>query len=296
VGKTEATEAILIRAGFGICGVPCYNVSTQKADLEAGVEFREYWGIARKRGWIILLVAVVAAVAALGVSLLMSETYEATIQLSINPARADWGLNQATKDLLRNYGVNIKSHRMTQEAINRAQLDMSTYDFLAGLDVSDDAANLTITLQAESHDPEEARLMAQTLADVFVEERRNWNSEQDKRDRIYVEKVDDIRDVPLASPKIKFNLLAGLIFGAIVGGIIIFFLEWLQSDIVRTAADVEKAVGVTVLGTIPAGSESKIDGQSKWSLPAWIEPGFFLMFLVGLVIGAGLGALIVGLL
>ena len=143
------------------------------------MEFREYWRIVRQRGWIILLVAVVAAIAALGVSLIITETYQATIQLSINPARADWGLSQATKDLLRNYVLNIKSHRMTQEAIDRAQLDVSTYDFLANLDVSDDAANLSITLQAESHDPEEARLMAQMLADVFVEERRQWNSEQD---------------------------------------------------------------------------------------------------------------------
>jgi capsular polysaccharide biosynthesis protein len=260
------------------------------------VEFREYWDIVRKRGWILLLVAVIAAVAAIGVSLIMSETYQATIQLSVNPARADWGLSQATKDLLRNYVLNIRSHRMTQEAINRAQLDMSTYDFLANLDVSDDAANLSITLQAESHDPEEARLMAQTLADVFVEERRQWNSEQDKRDRIYVEKVDDIRDVPLSSPQIKFNLLAGAVFGAIVGGIIVFFLEWLQSDILRTAADVEKAVGVTVLGAIPAGSEAKAGRELKWGLPAWIEPSFALVFLVGLVIGAGVGALIVGLL
>jgi capsular polysaccharide biosynthesis protein len=260
------------------------------------VEFGEYCEIARKRGWIILLVAVIAAVAALGVSLILSETYEATIQLSINPARADWGLSQATKDLLRNYVLNIRSHRMTQEAINRAQLDMSTYDFLANLDVSDDAANLSITLQAESHDPEEARLMAQTLADVFVEERRQWNSEQDKRDRIYVEKVDDIRDVPLASPKTKFNMLAGAVFGAIIGGIIVFFLEWLQSDLLRTAADVEKAVGITVLGAIPAGSEGKTGGQSRWGLPAWIEPGLVFIFLVGMVIGAGLGALIVGLL
>ena len=30
------------------------------------MEFREYWNIAVKRGWIIILVAVVAAVAALG--------------------------------------------------------------------------------------------------------------------------------------------------------------------------------------------------------------------------------------
>ena len=260
------------------------------------MEFREYWNIARKRGWIILLVAAVAVVAALGVSLIMAETYKATIQLSINPARADWGLSQATKELLRNYVLNIKSHRMTQEAINRAQLDMSTYDFLANLDVSDDGANLSITLQAESHDPEEARLMAQTLADVFVEERRQWNSEQDKSDRIYVEKVDDIRDVPLASPKKTFNMAAGAVFGAIVGGIIVFVLEWLQSDVLRTVADVEKAVGAPSLGAIPAGSEAKGGERSRWGLPTWIEPGFLLVFCVGGVIGAALGALIVALL
>jgi capsular polysaccharide biosynthesis protein len=260
------------------------------------VEFREYWNIVRKRGWILVLVAIVAAVAALGVSMIMPETYKATIQLSANPARADWGLNQATQDLLRNYVLNIKTHRMTQDAINRAQLDMSTYDFLANLDVSADSSNMSITLQAESHDREEARLMAQTLADVFVEERRQWNSEQDKRDRIYVEKVDDIRDVPLTSPNVKLNVVAGFVFGVIVGGLIVFFLEWLQSDILRTVPDVEKKVGVTVLGAIPAGSESKAGDRSRWGMPAWIDSGLLLTLLVGMVIGGALGALIVGLL
>ena len=260
------------------------------------MEFREYWTIAIKRGWIVILVAVVAAVAALGVSMLMPETYRATIQLSANPARADWGLNQATQDLLRNYVLNIKTHNMTQQAIDRAQLDMSTYDFLANLDVSADSSNMSITIQAESRDPEEAGLMAQTLADVFVEERRQWNSEQDKRDRIYVEKVDDIRDVPLASPKKTFNMAAGAVFGAIVGGIIVFMLEWLQSDILRTVADVEKAIAVPALGTIPAGGDARGATGKKWGLPAWIEPGILLIFLVGMVIGGAAGALIVALL
>jgi len=260
------------------------------------VEFREYWQIAVKRGWIIILVAVVAAVAALGVSMLMPETYRATIQLSANPARADWGLNQATQDLLRNYVLNIKTHNMTQDAIDRAQLDMSTYDFLANLDVSADSSNMSITIQAESHDPEEARLMAQTLADVFVEERRQWNTEQDKSDRIYVEKVDDIRDVPLASPKKLFNMAAGAVFGAIVGGIIVFVLEWLESDVLRSVVDVEKVLGVPALGAIPAGGEVKGKARTKRGLPAWIEPGFLLTFLVGIVIGAAIGAVIVALL
>ena len=260
------------------------------------MEFREYWNIAVKRGWIVLLVALVAAVAALGVSLLMPETYKATIQLSVNPARPDWGLSQATKELLRNYVLNIRSHSMTEKAIQRAQLDMSTYDFLANLDVSDDAANLSITLQAESRDPEEARLMAQTLADVFVAERIVWNDKQDKSDRIDVTKVDDIRDVPQSSPQTKINILAGFVFGLIAGGIVVFFLEWLQWDILRTSSDVEKALGVTVLAALPSGSESGAAGSSRLGLPGWLEPGFLLIFAVGLVIGAGLGALIVGLL
>lgn len=260
------------------------------------MELREYWSIARKRGWIILLVAIVAAVAGLGVSQIMPDTYKATIKLSINPARADWGLNQAAKDLVRNYVLNIKTHRMTQAAIDTAQLDMTTDQFLANLDVSDDAANLSITIEAESRDAEEARLMAQTLADVFVAERAQWNAEQDKSDRIFVEKVDDIRHVPKASPKPKLNMLVAAVFGALVGGIIVFFLEWLQADIVRTPSDVQKAIDVTVLAAIPSVGASKPTGSRRWGLPAWVEPGVALVFLIGLVIGAGIGGLIVALL
>lgn len=259
------------------------------------MEFREYWNIAKKRGWIILLVALVAAIAALGVSKIMPEIYRAGIQLSVNPARADWGLSQATKELLRNYVLNITSHTMTQKAIDRAQLDMSTYDFLANLDVSADSSNLSITIQAESRDPEEARQMAQTLADIFVEERRQWNTEQDKSDRIEVAKVDDIRDVPLASPKVKFNVLAGAVFGAVIGAVIVFFLEWLQSDVLRTVSDVEKAIGMSVLGTVPTIGKTAGSGR-RLGLPSWVNSGLLLVFLIGVVIGAGIGALIVSLL
>jgi hypothetical protein len=50
------------------------------------------------------------------------------------------------------------------------------------------------------------------------------------------------------------------------------------------------------LGTIPAGDETISNRQLKWRVPAWLEPGLLLTFVVGLVIGTGLGALIVGLL
>jgi capsular polysaccharide biosynthesis protein len=185
---------------------------------------------------------------------------------------------------------------MTQKAIDQAQLDMSTYDFLADLDVSADSSNMSITIQAESSSPEEARQMAQTLADVFVAERAQWNSEQDKRDRIDVTKVDDIRDVPLASPNKKFNMLAGAVFGAIIGVVIVFVLEWLQSDVVRSASDVEKLTGMNVLAAIPASAKSHAAGRRGRAGPGWLNSGTALIFGIGLVIGAGVGALVIALL
>lgn len=260
------------------------------------MEFREYWNIARKRGWIIILVAVVAAVAALGVSRIMPNIYEATIQLSVEPARPDWGLNQATKDLMRSYTFNIQSHSMTQKAIDRAQLDMTTDQFLADLDASSDPSNLTLTIVTESRSEREAILMAQTLADVFVEDRDQWNQQIDQRDRIYINKVDDVRYAVLASPKWKVNMLAGAVFGAIAGGIVVFFLEWLQSDILHSAGDVTRAIGMPVLGAIPAGVEDQGGSRMQWGLPDWIEPGLVLTFGIGLAIGAAIGALVVSLL
>jgi len=257
------------------------------------MEFREYWNIARKRGWIIILVAVVAAVAALGVSRIMPNIYEATIQLSVEPARPDWGLNQATKDLMRSYTFNIQSHSMTQKAIDRAQLDMTTDQFLADLDASSDPSNLTLTIVTESRSEREAILMAQTLADVFVEDRDQWNQQIDQRDRIYINKVDDVRYAVLASPKWKVNMLAGAVFGAIAGGIVVFFLEWLQSDILHSAGDVTRAIG---MGAIPAGVEDQGGSRMQWGLPDWIEPGLVLTFGIGLAIGAAIGALVVSLL
>jgi hypothetical protein len=64
----------------------------------------------------------------------------------------------------------------------------------------------------------------------------------------------------------------------------------------RTTADLKKVVTAPVLGAIPIGGGSQTRARSTWGLPSWIEPGFLLIFAVGLAIGAGLGALVVGLL
>ncbi|HIP97452.1 MAG TPA: hypothetical protein EYH32_09605 [Anaerolineae bacterium] len=219
------------------------------------MELLDYLRILRRRGWIIVLLAVIAAASAYGFSKTMTPIYRAEIKLNVIPARADWGLSNTAKDLLRNYGVNIHSHTTAQKVIDRAQLDMTTYDLLAKMDVNPETSDFTILIDAKDPRPDVAIQIVQTTAEVFVERQREWNAQQDKRDRIDISIVDDARDAPLYSPKIKINTLAGGIAGALLGGIIVFFLEWLESNVIHTSQDVERTLGVPVLGTVPVTSD-----------------------------------------
>lgn len=217
------------------------------------MEVTNYIRIFRKRGWIVVLVALVAAASAFGVSRLQTPVYSASVTLSVNPARADWGLSNATKDLLRNYVENIRTHRMSQEVIDRAQLDMDTTTLLGKLYVSPAGDTFTLQIEARDTDPEVAMTIAQTMAEVFAEERDAWNQRQDKRDRIEVSILDAVWNLGYQqySPNTRVNTVAGGLVGLLVGMLVVFFLEWLEQDVIRSANDVERTIQVAVLGSIP---------------------------------------------
>jgi capsular polysaccharide biosynthesis protein len=225
------------------------------------MEINDYLRILRKRGWIIIVVAVVAAASAFGFSKLQTPIYSAGVKLSVVPARAtDWGSNNSLKDLLRNYAENIRTHTTAAEVIDRAQLDMRTLSFLGKLYVNPDSSTFTLALEARDRDPEVAMAMVETTAKVFIEDRDQWNQRQDKRDRVEVTMLDSVYNLGFEqySPRTQINTLAGGLFGALVGILVIFFLEWLEMDTIRNAEDVERAIEVTVLGSIPP-----LSGQSS---------------------------------
>ena len=74
------------------------------------MEIQAYLKILRRRWWILVLLPLITAGSAFGVSeFLESEAvpgypvYRATVQLSVEPARPDLGLMTSVKALLRNY-------------------------------------------------------------------------------------------------------------------------------------------------------------------------------------------------
>ncbi len=220
------------------------------------MQLKDYVRILSKRGWIILLVAVITSGTALVFSRIQTPIYRSTIYLNVVPYRLDWGLQQTIKGLMRNYAGTIRSRDLAGEVINRLQLDITPNDMGSKITVSSIESDFLIQIDADDYDPLIARDIAQKTAEVFVERINAFMVDQDKQDRVSVTIRDYALPGALHKPKWKLNTLAGGIFGALLGGLVVFILEWLEADIIRSSEDVERYTGVTTLGAIPAFASS----------------------------------------
>ena len=222
------------------------------------MEIQTYLKILRRRWWILVLLPLITAVSAFGVSkFLMSEyvqgypVYRATVQLSVEPARPDWGLVGSVKQLLLNFVVRLDTKLMAQRIIDAAKLDMQADDLRSMWRISSDESNFTIRIEVDNPDPIVAQDIARIMAELFVQDRRDWNQNQDRRDQIDVQQVDEVRWY-LSKPNTRVNTLAGGVFGLALGGGIVALLEWLEAAYVRTRDDLERTAGLPVLGAIPS--------------------------------------------
>jgi capsular polysaccharide biosynthesis protein len=259
------------------------------------MEIQEYFKILWKRGWIIILIAAVTAVSAYGFSLMQTPVYKGVSKLHFRPYRADWGLTNTAKEWLPLYRERIQSDLLLNDVIGRLQLDFSVDALKSKIATAADQATFSIQIEAQDHDPVIATRIAETLAQVFKEDQDDFNQLQDKQDRLDVSILNDARQY-LSSPRKKINTLAGGIFGVMVGVVIVFFLEWLESDIVRTAEDVERHVGVAVVGSIPAITSEEVVPVRARRKRSWSFLRSFNLSTI-LAFGAGFlaGAVIVGL-
>jgi capsular polysaccharide biosynthesis protein len=214
------------------------------------MELSDYLRILRQRGWLIILLAFLTAGAAFGFSRMQTEVYESKLRLLVQPARTDFGQAQAAKTLLLGYVEWMRSRLRAADVIDALKLDMTPDALLGDVEVASDESSFVIQLSVENTDPNLATDIARTWGDLLVRWQQENNADAAREDRINIERIDDPQ-VGLKSPKTTINTAAGFVFGALLGILVVFALEWLASGIVRRTEDVERYLNIPVIGSIP---------------------------------------------
>lgn len=230
------------------------------------MDFREYARVLFRRGWVIIVIALVGALGALLFSRLQTPLYRSTITLSAVPTRpSDYGQTLAIKNLLRLYSQQLQTKTIAQRVIDQLQLDISPEKFLSRVAVSANEADYTLQVEIKDPNIDLVQPMVQTLADHFVIQHQQENLQIDQQDRVLVNILDNATPPEKFSPKTTINVIAGGILGALAGGFVVFLVEYLQSGYIRRPEDIERYLKLTVLGTIPAfGSK---DGTARQPTP-----------------------------
>jgi len=214
------------------------------------VNLGDYARLLVRRGWILILLAVVAAGGAYYLSTQQAPVYRATQVVILQPSRVDLGLTEASRGVLEQHTAIINSSFYAEEVITRLNLDMLPQALMGNSTIVPNRNNLTIRIEVDSYAPEVAADIARTWGNLLVEYRNEENQEARREDRMDAI-IQDEPQVALVRPRPEVNALAGGVIGLLLGAGIALMLEYIESTRVRSSDEVEQRLGLNVLAVIP---------------------------------------------
>lgn len=217
------------------------------------ISLRELWEILTKHLLVIALAAVLAVVVAfVGVKITYEPMYESTATLYIlrqgdenmssGDASTDFSL--ALK-VVNDCTYLLKSHTVLNETISDLKLDMSYRDLYKAVSTSnpENSRILEVTVQADS--PEKAKRIVDHICELGKEQiAAAMGFEQ-----VNLFEYGVLDQNPCNGISILTYGLVGVV--AAVAAYAVFLLIFLLDDTIRSGEDIERHLGLSILGEIP---------------------------------------------
>ena len=210
----------------------------------------EYIRILARRGWIMALLAIIAAGSAYYLSRQQTPVYRSTQKVLIQPSRIDFSLTESSRLLLNSFVVFLDTETIAADIIEELDLDMLPGELKSHVTIAPDQLRLVVQIDVDNADGDVANVIARAWGQRLVDYRDEENAKVRREDRVNAILIDYPR-YSQKSPRPTINAIAGGILGLLVGGVIVFVLEYLESSIVRRREELERVTGMPVLASIP---------------------------------------------
>lgn len=221
---------------------------------EIEIDLKDMMYLLLDKIWIIVIVAIICALlAALGTKLFVHPKYESTTKLYVinrqdvsKLTSADLAIgSQLTKD----FQILVKSRPVTEQVIAELNLNISHEYLISCITVNTPEDSRVLEITVTYTDPYTAKKLADALGNVSALKMVSI---------LEMEKANTIEpgNVPFSpsSPNVAKNGILGGILGSflvIAFVLVVYFLD----DSIKDSEDVEKHLGLTILGNIPVDED-----------------------------------------
>ena len=225
------------------------------------IDLVELLGVILHNLWIIIVSGVIVAAVALLVSyFIITPKYESVTKIYvISKTNADtmtYSDLQAGSTLTKDYKELVKSRPVLEEVIAETGIDVELKDLEEQITVEVPTDTRIVSITVEDKDPYEARIIADS---VRIAAAKHIQEVMD------TEAVNVVEEASLPIEKSSPSILKNTAIGYAVGlflAIAIVIINYIMDDTIKTPDDVEKFLGVSVLGSIPY-SENDLSDKAE---------------------------------
>lgn len=179
---------------------------TAPTDVGGEIDLQKYWQTFLRWWWLIVACTVLAAGSAYVISSRMTPVYSATATLLVQQAPAanvtDYTALLTSERLASTYAEMLTARPVLEETQRRLGLS----SLPGGVSVSVVRDTQLLSLNAESTDPELAAMIANTVAEVFVDQNRQLQEERYAASLSNIEK--QLQELPVKIEETQRELLA----------------------------------------------------------------------------------------
>ncbi|RDU35614.1 capsular biosynthesis protein [Neobacillus piezotolerans] len=218
-----------------------------------------------KKHLVLILSLAILAVGITGVVsyFFLTPVYQSSTQILVNQAK-DEKASYSTADvqtnlqLINTYNVIIKSPAILDLVIRDLDLELSFQELNEKIRVASEKDSQVVTISVQDEDPEMSAKIANTTAAVFQQE------------IAAIMNVDNVSILATAQasegqapvkPRPLLNMMVALLAGLMAGVGLAFLIEYFDNTI-KTEKDVERVLGLPVLGIIPVIEDTKLQAKN----------------------------------
>ena len=223
---------------------------------------REIIRILIPKWWIIIMAAVSGTILALGVTiLLITPEYDSVTKMYVLTKQNENVVTsqdmQTSLSLTKDYIEMIQSRTIAEAVINQLGLGESPEKLLKKINVDSETDTRVLTISVRDSDPYVACQIANAVRDTAENHIKNVMN----IDAVKILDNANISTDPV-SPSARKNGVLGGFFGILIS-VAVILLFYMTNDYIRTPEDVERYLGLEILGEIPAVDKIPKKGRKQ---------------------------------